>query len=338
MTVREIAKTLQVAPSTVSLVLNGKPGVKKEKREKIAALLRESGYTIKDTATPAPGNQEIKFIRYLAANHSRERSEDFFAGILSGAEMKAHALGYNFSFHSVAPEQFSSLLTSMERQPNLTGAILLACELTKDKLAALQSFSKPIVTLDMPAELDMCPVNGINTDNRGGIYMAVKTLYDLGHRSIGFLKGATDIGGFTARFRAYLDAMNLLGLPVTEEHILTIDARYEVAIRQMEGFIRTRSSLPTAFVAANDIIAAGCVRALCLRGYSVPGDISVIGFDNGNMSTFITPPLTTMGINRTRMGELAVERIVSLAQNPDDVIVKSILSVSLIERESVRGL
>ena len=110
------------------------------------------------------------------------------------------------------------------------------------------------------------------------------------------------------------------------------------AIRQMQQHLKGHPVLPTVFVAANDIIAAGCVRALQQCGYQVPQDVSVVGFDDGAMSTFISPPLTTMRINRARSGQLAVERLVALNQNPHDVIVKSTISVSFIERESTRRL
>lgn len=336
MTVREIAKAVGVAPSTVSLVLNSKPGVRKDKRERIAALLRENGYEIRDnTAGVNSVKGEIKFIRYLAVNHSRERNEDFFVGLLNGAEIGARNLGYSLSLVSTTPSMLSSTLTSLEHQEDVVGAVLLASEMTGDQLPHIQFFTKPIVTLDMPLELDRWQINGINTDNYGGIDMAVKYLYDLGHRSIGFLKGETGIGGLDSRYQSFKSSMEDLGLTVNPEHVLNIDARYEVAIRQMTALLKSIKSLPTAFLAANDIIAAGCVRALCQVGYDVPKDVSVIGFDNGNMSTFISPPLTTVGINRQRMGELAVERVVELSKHPDDVVLKSVVSVSLIKRGSV---
>ena len=338
MTVREIAKQAGVAASTVSLVLNNKPGVRKETRERITTLLLNSGYRIRENHDNPLTHGEIKFIRYLSINHSRERNEDFFVGLLSGAEARSHQLGFKFSLSSVTPEQLPGLLSTLEGQDDLLGIIFLASELSDEQMPALLGCSRPIVTLDMPLPLEHYPLNGINTDNSGGIFSAIRHLYDLGHRSIGFLRGETEIGGLYARYLAYRQVMHALGLPIPEDQILRIDPRYEVAISQMDAYLQNHPALPTAFVAANDIIAAGWVRALQQAGYQVPGDVSIVGFDDGAMSTFISPPLTTMRINRARTGELAVERLVALNHVPHDVIVKSTLSVSLVERESTQPI
>ena len=338
MTVREIAKHAGVAASTVSLVLNNKPGVRKETREKILALLLENGYTIRENAGKPLTHGEIKFIRYLAINHSRERNEDFFVGLLNGAEQRTHQLGYKFSLSSATPEQLPGLLQALETQSDLLGVVFLASELSDEQMPHLLAFSRPIVTLDMPLLLEHYPLNGINTDNSGGVFRALEHLYAQGHRSIGFLRAETEIGGLYSRYVAYRSRMQAFGLKVPEEHILRIDPRYEVAVGQMQAYLQDKPSLPTAFLAANDIIAAGCVRALQQAGYQVPGDVSIMGFDDGAMSTFVSPPLTTMRINRARSGELAVERLVALHTIPNDVVVKSTLAVSLIERESTQAI
>ena len=338
MTVREIARQAGVAASTVSLVLNNKPGVRRETREKIAEMLLQNGYSIRESTAKPVMQGEIKFIRYLSITHSRERNEDFFVGLLNGAEQRAHKLGCKFSLNSATPDQLPGLLHTLAEQSDLMGIIFLASELSDEQIPHLLQFPKPLVMMDMPLQLEHYPFNGINTDNSGGIFSAMQHLYDMGHRKFGFLRGETEIGGLYSRYIAYLRAMESLNLPVDEQQILRIDPQYEVAIRQMQQHLKGHPTLPTVFMAANDIIAAGCVRALQQCGYQVPQDVSVVGFDDGAMSTFISPPLTTMRINRARFGQLAVERLIALHQNPDDVIVKSTISVSFIERESTRHL
>ena len=333
MTIREIAKQNGVAASTVSLVLNNKPGVRKEVREKIIAVLKENGYSIRENAPKTAMRGEIKFIRYLSATHSRERNEDFFVGILNGAEYRAHQLGLHFGLNSMTAEQLPDMFKSLEAQPDLIGVIFLASEISDTQMIHL--FSRPIVTLDMPLQLEHYPLNIINMDNSGGIFNAVQNLYKMGHRSIGFLRGETEIGGLYARYVAFKNAMNMLGLEINPDHVLRIDPQYEIAVQQMGEHLQKLSKLPTAFVAANDIIASGCLRALQQAGIRVPEDVSIIGFDDGIMSTFLSPSLTTLRVNRARLGELAVERLTALNAVPDDVVIKSTISVLLVERESV---
>ena len=132
--------------------------------------------------------------------------------------------------------------------------------------------------------------------------------------------------------------MQTHGLEINPGYMLRLDPQYDVATQQMQDFLQTGPQLPTAWIAANDIIAAGAIRALQQAGYRVPEDVSIIGFDDGAICTFTVPPLTTMRINRARLGELAVDRLLALCQSPDDVVVKSTISVQLIERDSVLPL
>ena len=336
MTVREIAQQAGVAASTVSLVLNNKPGVRRELREKITCMLLENGYTIRqDPPSPAAGG-EIRFIRYLSATHCPERNEDFFAGVLGGTEQQASRLGHPLSLSSASPGQLGELLSSLEHQPNLLGVIFFASELTEEQVPLLLGFRKPLVAVDMPAHLEHHPINGVNTDNVGGIFSAMRYLYAHGHRSIGFLRAETELGGLNNRYMSYCNAMQAHGLAIQPEHVLRLDPQYDVATAQMQACLQGGPHLPTAWIAANDIIAAGAIRALQQAGFAVPEDVSVIGFDDGSICAFTSPPLTTMRINRARLGELAVDRLLALCRTPGDVVVKSTISVQLIERESVR--
>lgn len=338
MTVREIARQAGVAASTVSLVLNNKPGVRKEMREKITRMLLENGYTIRQSATASMMNGEIRFIRYLSATHCPERNEDFFTGVLSGTEQYASRLGYQLSLNSVSPSQLAELLGQLENNSHLLGVVFLASELTDEQIPPLLHFKKPLVAVDMPAHLEHYPLNGVNTDNVGGIFSAMQYLYAHGHRSVGFLRAETELGGLSNRYMSYCNAMQAHGLDVQPNHVLRLDPQYDVATEQMLRYLQTRPQMPTAWLAANDIIAAGALRALQQAGYHVPEEVSVIGFDDGSICTFTTPPLTTMRINRTRLGELAVDRLLALHKAPNDVVVKSTISVQLIERASVRFL
>lgn len=338
MTIREIARQAGVAASTVSLVLNSKPGVRKEMREKITRMLLENGYTIRQSAPAAAAAGEIRFIRYLSATHCPERNEDFFAGVLGGTEQYASRLGHQLSLSSATPDQLGALLASLETQPGLLGVLFLGSELTEEQIPLLLDCKLPLVAVDLPAHLEHHPLDSINTDNVGGIFRAMQYLHARGHREIGFLRAETELGGLNNRYMSFCNAMQTHGLEINPGYMLRLDPQYDVATRQMQDFLQTGPQLPTAWIAANDIIAAGAIRALQQAGYRVPEDISIIGFDDGAICTFTVPPLTTMRINRARLGELAVDRLLALCQSPDDVVVKSTISVQLIERDSVLPL
>lgn len=331
LTIRNIAEQAGVAISTVSLVLNNKAGVRKQTRERVAALLVQNGYTIRNQPDPA-GKGDIKFIRYQSAQHRKERNEDFFAGILNGAEQKARLSGYSLSVTNADDEHFFPLLRQLEETQAAAGVILLGSELRTGDAEPLTKLSLPLVSVDN--RFPNMPINTVSINNTDGVFHAVEYLYRLGHRKIGCLQGSFDIGGVPARNEGFLRAMEALELPVDPRHLIQIDLLFDKATEQMHRHLRETDDLPTAFFAANDIVAAGCERALQQAGYRVPEDISIIGFDDGTMSTFVDPPLTTMRVDRARLGELAVQRLLDMIANGGSEVLKTELTVTLVERAS----
>ena len=334
MTLREISDVAGVATSTVSLVLNNKPGVRKDTRDRITKLLLQNGYTIRNTDS-GDSKGEIKFLRYIASGHISERNEDFYVRLLNGAESRARQEGYNLSIANIGMDELPSFLSQLENQHNILGVLVLASELQKKDVPLFYNFSLPLIFLDR--QLDEANVNTLATSNIAGAYEAVHYLYSLGHRKIGMLRGQVDIGGIVERSVGYRRALRDLNLPYNENYIVDIDIIFNTAVKQMEEYLDAAEDLPTAFFAANDIIAAGCIRAIQDCGYRVPEDISVLGFDDGSICSFTSPPITTMRVPCDRIGAIAVERLLSIASGSQEII-KSCVSTTLIERQSTAPL
>lgn len=333
MTIKEIAREAGVAMSTVSLVLNNKPGVRKETRARVAAFLVANGYTIREAAPAETGHGEIRFLRFIASNHISERNHEFFTDLLNGAERRAREQGFDFSYANVPAGEFAAAIRALETRENLAGVLVLASELNAEGLPPLLHYPGPVVLLDTP--LDYCPLNSINTDNVGGAFAAVRELYRQGHREIGFLRGEVEIGGMHGRYEGYCKAMQALGLTVNPSHVIRMDTIVEVAAKQMLSSLDGLDAMPTAFFACNDFIAAGAIRALLQVGYRVPEDISIIGFDDVQICSFVSPPLSTMRIDRSRMGELGVERLLALRQANKDDRLRCLMAVTPILRASI---
>lgn len=333
MTIKEIAREAGVAMSTVSLVLNDKPGVRKETRERITGFLLANGYQIRTRETAENPGGEIRFLRLIASNHINERNHEFFTDLLNGAERCARQKGYDFSFSNVMADEMEAVLLELGSRENLAGVLMLASELKEENLSALLRYERPLVLLDCPVEQGM--LNCINTDNISGAYAAVGELYRQGHREIGFLRGEVEIGGMHSRYEGYRKAMHSLGLPIREEHIICVDTIVDVATEQLLARCKDAGRLPTAFFACNDLIGAGAVRAFQQMGYRVPEDISIIGFDDVQICSFVTPPLSTMRIDRFRMGELGVERLAALGRGSYDGTLRCFMAVTPVLRGSI---
>ncbi|NDL67805.1 LacI family DNA-binding transcriptional regulator [Anaerotalea alkaliphila] len=330
MTIKEIAEQTGFSLSTVSLVLNNKPGVREETRNRIARLLVENGYTLRTESQGPEQKGELTLLRYKAVGHKRERNEDFFVGLLNGAEPKARQLGYSLGLVQVDDGDLVQVLERLEAQDHVAGVLFLGTEFDTRRHPLLEGFSKPLVCLDN--RFENLPVNTVCADSLEGIHQALSHLKALGHREVGYLRGSVPIGGLADRQAGFSRAVEDLGLSLCPEHVVEVDLLFDAATQQMLAHLDRKPSLPTAFFADNDIIAAGCQRALQQRGYRVPEDVALVGFDDGSMSTVLTPALTTMRSDKPRLGEMAVERLVDMAENGRRDVVKSFLGVTLVKR------
>jgi DNA-binding LacI/PurR family transcriptional regulator len=152
------------------------------------------------------------------------------------------------------------------------------------------------------------------------------------------LQAATDrpsIAERVAGFRATLDKHGLR-LPsrssVFDSKELTFEAGYEKTLRALR-----RSRMVTALFCANDEMAAGVLRAAHELGLRVPGDLSVVGFDDIHMSRYTDPPLTTVGVVKEQLGRRAMARLLELVESPDQKIRREVVPVELVVRRSTSG-
>ena len=319
MNFREIAKKLGVSIATVSRVYNKKSGVGRDIREKIENELKENGYSMERTGDDL-GEDElslISFVVYEGKNHNVERSADYFAGILLGAEKTAKKLGYLLSVVRVKAENFESFMTDSREIKLSKGILLFATELTPDEFDILDKCPVPIMVVDN--EMRLKSYNSICVDNYYGTYKALEYLKSLGHRKIGFFAPLCPIGGMPLREKYFYEIMSELGLEIEERFITRVDHVLSDGVRQVNEYLDNAKELPTAFFAANDSIGVSAVMALKQHGYSVPEDVSVIGFDDVNIGNASDPRLTTMQIDLNAIGRIGVCRLSELIEGDKSV-------------------
>jgi LacI family transcriptional regulator len=169
----------------------------------------------------------------------------------------------------------------------------------------------PMVIIDPNNETPDYPA--IIATNREGALAAMNYLTDLGHRRIGYITGRMELASSNQRLHGYKDGLAAAGIPLNEDLIEIGDYSTEMAV------ICTRKLLslpdrPTAIFAANDMSAIGAYQAAREFGLQIPGDLSVIGFDNLRESAHLKPPLTTIDQSIEKMGAMATEMIVKLVE------------------------
>ena len=168
--------------------------------------------------------------------------------------------------------------------------------------------------------------------------MATEYLLRKGHKKIGYLRGGFRIKAFRSRAVGYATALNKAGISPEKKYMVTLSTTINGAYEDMKAYLETGPQLPTAYFADNDMVALGAIRALQEKGYQVPEDISVVGFDDLPFCEIANPPLTTLRVPKQEMGRVAVKRILEVINGTDKIKTKTQVCTIFVERDSVRDL
>lgn len=329
MTVRKIAEFAGVSPAAVSLVLNDKPGVRPELREKITKLLIENGYTIKKKETTESVARRILYLYYKDSSWIPYMRNDFLTRVLDGLERACRLNSYSLSVANVEYDTLISMLNNA-RDMDYDGVVFLGTEYKHDNYMLFEKFPLPFVCIDRAFKGHS--INSVMIDNDLGNYQAIAHLKELGHSQIGYITSAQSYGSYRDRENSFYNMMHSLDLEVDPNNIYQLDYFQKNLQQNFIDLSQSRPKLPTAFVAANDIMAISVIFALTQRGYRVPEDISVIGFDNSDVCFMTSPHLTTTHADWERLGELAIERLQHIISNNSKEIQNIALGTGLVCR------
>lgn len=343
---KDLAKLIGVSTATLSLVLNDKPGISNKTREMVEQKIIELGYSdmlhkpSKSDITPSTSgtsvsseNKMISFILFKD-NGKLLGINSFFPLIFDGIESQARKYGYGLNVINIEKSLIDTQLPYISDSGS-AGFIIFATEMKEDMVDKFSKLNLPFVVFDNyfnSRELYCAKVN-----NEQGTYIAVKHLYEMGHRHIGYLSSGQDIGSFHERQKWAIDAINSLGMTCCKEDILTIGYPADEAEAGMDQILDRSSHklLPTAFLADNDLVSIGAMQSLKKHGYQLPEDYSFIGFDDRPLATLVEPKLTTIQLPRQRFGTAAVDLLVQQIQNPSDDYINVEINGKLIIRDSV---
>lgn len=340
MTIREIAAELNISPTAVSYVLNNKPGVRKELREKITKILIQNGYSIKEDAaqdlkkvSDLPKQQTILFLYYISERYLFLRNNNVLTLYLNAIEEICNRQSCNVITKSVTGDSLGDTLTNTD---GIDGVILLGIELYERVIFNRFMCRKPFVLLD--GYFPESPIDSVNVDNYIGLYQAVDYLYKKGHRRIGHIKSNMPYGCLPDRWRCFYEILDYFGMPFSKNYLAEVRMQSEFLQEDLQKYLRENKDLPTVFFADNDYMAISAMAEMQQAGYSIPDDFSIIGFDNADISTLLKPNLTTISLDFRGMAAEAVQRLFRLMEQPDLPIVKSTISPVFVERESVKDL
>lgn len=328
--VRKISEITGFSPATVSNALNHKRGVNKETAGKILKVAKELGYQT---------GERIKKIRFVIFRRNGLIIDDsaFHPAVIEGVEKQAKLMGYETLFCHVDvndPEydaQLHEILSDTE-----SVIVLLGTEMLEEDFEPYTCARNRLILLD--GWSNRYSFDGVLISNTDSAARAVEYLADKGHTEIGYIKGDFRIQAFKYREIGYKRVMEARGLRMRPEYIATVGTKIETAYEGMRKYLSRAGRMPTAFFADNDIIAIGAMRALKEFGYDIPGDVSIVGFDNVSFGAMVDPALTTIHVYKQEMGEMAVRELLFAIENKSRINLKIQVCTEFVERDSVREI
>ncbi len=331
-TARALAAKLGLSATAVSMALNNKPGVSAETRAYVLREAEKAGYDFSKLALKKNHSGSIYCIIYRAHNAILNYTP-IFSELIDGMEQECRENGYHLKTLQIY-EKIDDFHKYMEalRISDCAGIILLGTESTAEVCQNFLSLSTPVVLVDSYFPTAAC--SSILMNNVQGAYLATSFLINSFQKQPGHLCSSYKIENFSQRSAGYAKAIREHGMSIGTSIAHELSPSIEGAFADMLEIIDRKDNLAKCYFADNDLIAIGAIKAFKLRGYKIPEDIALIGFDNISEGQVIDPPLTTIDIPRKFMGQTAACQLIKQIKHPTMHTVKIEVSTTLIKRFS----
>jgi DNA-binding LacI/PurR family transcriptional regulator len=330
-TLTQVASEAGVSVPTVSKVLNGREDVAAETRQHVDRVLQRMGYRPRRVALSAKKRQSLTVDLVV---HSLEST--WTAAVLSGAERAAQDVGLHLNVNAMLGRTRHTRTARgwLDRIAlrGTAGVITNLAHVSGSELAWFDQHAIPYVMID-PSTVPPPGTYWVTSTNWEGGHDAVQHLLDLGHRRIAIIAGRPHRHCSQQRLEGYRSAMRAAHVPVGSGYIRYGGFDSECGAARMAELLDLPIP-PTAVFVCSDQMALGALRTIQSRGLQVPGDISLIGFDDLPESRWSSPQLTTVRQPLADMGAMAVRTLVRIMNGDRPDSWRTELSSSLISRSS----
>lgn len=329
-TIKDIAVTAGVSSATVSRILNNDNtlNVSPETRQKVLDTAHTLNYKKKSRAS-AKSVYTLGILQWFSPQ--QELEDNYYLLIRQGIEDFCMQNCIHVVRTYKADVNYMDTLKSVD-------ALVCVGKFSAEEIKRFREITSSIIFLDMP--IDDITVSTITLDFEHAVKTCMDYLTSLGHRKIGFLGGKEYLADHQlfpdmrkTLFMEYCRKHHIICEPYIAEEEFTVESGYLMMNQLLKS-----DDLPTAIVASSDPIAIGALRALNDRGIRVPDDISVMGFDDTSLSSFTTPPLTTIHAPAYDMGSFGANIVFNILKLQPATAMKIQLPCQLMERQSCRKL
>lgn len=332
-TAKELAKKLNLSQTAVSMALNNKQGVSTQTRELVLRTAETYGFDFSKLSMKKNQSGDIYFIIYRAHN-AIVNYMPIFSELTDGIEQECRKNNFHLKTLQVyeKTDNFQKCIEDL-RISGCVGIILLGTEITASACRQFLDVGVPMILLD--SYLDSVDCTSVLINNSQGSYLATNYLIDRCNTQPGHLCSSYKIQNFIERKTGFNRAVREHGMSVGKSVIHELSPSIDGAFFDMLEIIDRGDNLANCYFADNDLIAIGAIKAFKLRGFKIPEDIAIIGFDNISEGRIIEPALSTIDIPRKFMGQTAAKQLIQQINTPVLHTVKIEISTKILKRFSV---
>jgi len=321
----DVAKQAGVSVTTVSHVVNRTRHVAPATRRRVLEAIRQLNY-YKDAHARRLARGHSDFLGLIVS----DIGNPFFPEIIKSFETAALAKGLDLLLCNTNydPERTEAAMRKMIEN-KVRGVAVMTSEWGTALARDLAAHHVAVVFLDLgtPGKY----TSNIRVDYSKGIHQAIDHLHGLGHQEIAFIAGPQTLRSAVTRRKAFIDALNMWGLP--SDRTLEGNHKVDGGTRAVQALLADRP-LPTAILCSNDLTAIGALKALAEAGVRVPEHVSVVGFDDISFARLAHPPLTTVNLPRERLGKLAFEALLKMFRSKRREGAEYVVETRLVIRQS----
>jgi len=329
----DVARAGRVSAATVSRVLTNSPGVSEETRKRIRQLMADLSYHPHDVARRLATRATRNIMVVGTQTPGQVYAQPILGELFGAIEESLRANGYRCTVISRPDLEQDQMGRRLVKERGVDGVILIGPRLNDPFVSELLDEGFPSVTIGR--SLGLVHACYVDIDNAAGVYSAVHTLIEMGHRSIAHVCGSLETTVGIERLECYRRTLLDAGMEYREDLVIAGGNSRAVAYANTIASFRRLVPRPTAVFVFNDYLALAVLRAIRELGLRVPADVAVIGFDDEEASSYLDPPLASVRAPIAEMGRQAVAMVLEQVHGEKIVQPQVILATDLVLRSSV---
>ena len=318
---KDIASECKVSVATVSKALNNQDDIGEATKNYVRKVAEKMGYFPNFAAQALKTNRTYNIGVLFVDDSQSGLTHDYFSRVLDSFKKTVEESGYDLTFIS-GGVMANRNMTYLEhaRYRNFDGVVIACVDFNDPQVGELAKSNIPLVTIDYVFN----DRSAVVSDNVKGVKDLLEYIYSQGHRKIAFIHGA-DSSVTQARIKSFYKTAMDLGISVPKEYVIEINYRDTIAAMDATNRLLDLADAPTCILYPDDFSAFGGINAIRQKGYRIPEDISIAGYDGIEIAMRYSPQFTTIVQDTALLGRRAAEKLIESIENPNTTFSEQVV-------------